>query len=69
MRQSDKIDNRIIVVMRWRYWRLKELGMAHTDADKRWELFDLQARFPASAGICDQSPILDWLHSQGSCVS
>ncbi|EOD58250.1 hypothetical protein H480_43675 [Amycolatopsis vancoresmycina DSM 44592] len=71
LRQLDRgkaVNGRAIFVVRWRYWRLQELGMAHTDADKRWELMDYHAKFSATASVCEQSPILQWLQRQGSCV-
>jgi hypothetical protein len=72
LRQLDRgkeVNGRAIFIVRWRCWRLQELNMAYTDADKRWELMDYHAKFSASASVCEQSPILTWLQSQGSCVS
>ena len=67
--QTDQGENRVVAVLRWRYWRLEQLDMARTDADKRWEAFDASRKFSASATVCEQSPILEWLREQGSCVA
>jgi len=58
-----------IMIVRWKYWQLTELNLPRSAADKRWAEFDVSRQFPAIATVCEDSPIIDWLRSQGSCVN
>lgn len=60
---------RVVIVLRWRYWRLGEVEIPRTDADKRWEVSEYSPKFPADATVCEESPILQWLQNQGSCIN